>query len=139
MSEWVAAVLLLAGSAFMLIAAVGVARFPDLIIRMHAAAKAGGLGVGLVVSAVAVHFKEAEVITEAVLVAGFMLLTAPVAAHLIARASYLSGVPLWGGTFVDELRSRSGRPPRPRLDDAAGRAPPSARGEEAHDHVPADP
>ena len=117
MTEWIAAALLLAGSAFMLIAALGVVRLPDLIIRMHAAAKAGGLGVGLVVSAVAVHFKEAEVITEAALVAAFLLLTAPVAAHLIARAAYLSGVPLWPGTIVDEMRPRVGAPP-PKRDDA---------------------
>jgi multicomponent Na+:H+ antiporter subunit G len=127
MIEWIAAVLLLAGSAFMLIAAVGVARFPDFITRMHAAAKAGGLGVGLTVSAVAVHFREAEVTTEAVLVAAFLVLTAPVAAHLIARAAYLSGVPLWGGTIVDEMRPRLGRPPRSRLDEAP--PPPAQRGE----------
>ena len=117
MTEWIAAALLLAGSAFMLIAALGLVRLPDLIIRMHAAAKAGGLGVGLGVSAVAVHFKEAEVITEAALVAAFLLLTAPVAAHLIARAAYLSGVPLWRGTIVDEMRSRVGGSPPPGRDD----------------------
>jgi multicomponent Na+:H+ antiporter subunit G len=118
MTEWIAAALLLAGSAFMLIAALGLVRLPDLIIRMHAAAKAGGLGVGLVVSAVAVHFKEAEVTTEAALVAAFLLLTAPVAAHLIARAAYLSGVPLWRGTVVDEMRPGIGEPPPPERDDA---------------------
>lgn len=114
MSDWIAAILLVLGSAFMLIAAVGVVRFPDLIIRMHAATKAGGPGVGLVVIAVAVHFAEAQVTTRAALVAVFLLLTAPVAAHLIARAAYLTGVPLWSGTTLDEMRRRAARPrPRP--------------------------
>jgi multicomponent Na+:H+ antiporter subunit G len=87
------------------------------------------------VSAVAVHFNEAEVTTEAVLVAVFLLLTAPVAAHLIARAAYLSGVPLWGGTIVDEMRPRLGRQPRSRPVDEPRRPPPPAQWGEPHDDV----
>jgi multicomponent Na+:H+ antiporter subunit G len=34
----------------------------------------------------------------------FFLLTAPVAAHMIGRAAYFVGVPLWSGTITDELR-----------------------------------
>jgi multicomponent Na+:H+ antiporter subunit G len=110
MIEWIASFLLLTGAAFMLVAAVGLVRFPDLLTRMHAAAKAGGLGVGLVVGAVAAAIGDAQVITEAVLVAVFLLLTAPVAAHVIARAAHRSGVPLWSGTRLDELRARGGAP-----------------------------
>jgi multicomponent Na+:H+ antiporter subunit G len=120
MIAWIVAVLLVSGAAFMLIAAVGLTRFPDLITRMHAAAKAGGVGVGLMATAVAVHAAEAEVVTEAVLVAVFLLLTAPVAAHMIARAAYLSGVPLWSGTTIDELRPRLGRAARSEPDGAGG-------------------
>jgi hypothetical protein len=36
----------------------------------------------------------------------FFLLTAPVSAHLVGRASYFLGVPLWEGTVIDELRGR---------------------------------
>lgn len=131
MSEWVVAVLLLAGSAFALIAAVGLVRFPDLIIRMHAAAKAGGVGVGLLVSAVAVHFGQTGVTIEAALVAAFFLLTTPVAAHLIARAAYLSGVPLWEKTGVDELRNPPAPPHRPEAFGPEGRAPGAGDGDGA--------
>jgi multicomponent Na+:H+ antiporter subunit G len=37
----------------------------------------------------------------------FLLLTAPVASHLIARAGYRIGVPLSDETVVDELRAAS--------------------------------
>jgi multicomponent Na+:H+ antiporter subunit G len=41
-----------------------------------------------------------------VLVIAFLFLTAPVGAHVIARAAYAVGVPLWEGTITDELRDR---------------------------------
>src|SRR5690606_33973870 len=34
----------------------------------------------------------------------FLLLTTPIAGHLLARAGYVAGVPLWGGTREDQLR-----------------------------------
>jgi multicomponent Na+:H+ antiporter subunit G len=46
------------------------------------------------------------VTTRAVLVIAFFFLTAPVGAHMIARAAYAVGVPLWEGTITDELRDR---------------------------------
>jgi multicomponent Na+:H+ antiporter subunit G len=110
MSEWVVSVLLLAGSGLMLIAALGVARLPDLFTRMQAATKAGGPGVSLLVAAVALHFADGYVAIRALLVAAFSLLTFPVAAHLIARAAYVAGVPLWSGTVADELGHRAGSP-----------------------------
>jgi multicomponent Na+:H+ antiporter subunit G len=106
MREWIVAGLLLAGAAFIFLAALGVARLPDLFTRMQAATKAGPVGVGCVLASVAVYFGEAGVATRVVLVIAFLLVTAPVAAHMIARSAYLVGVPLWGGTHHDELRRR---------------------------------
>jgi multicomponent Na+:H+ antiporter subunit G len=106
MSSIVTAVLLVLGSGFMLLAGVGVIRLPDLFMRMQAATKAATLGVGCMLLAVAVHFSDLAVTTRVVLVIAFVFLTAPVAAHVIARAAYSVGVPLWEGTFCDELRDR---------------------------------
>ncbi len=100
------AFLLLSGSALMLIAALGLMRMPDLLTRMHATTKAGALGGGLMVVAVAVHFAELAVVAKAIAVVMFIVLTAPVAAHAIGRASYFVGVPLWPGTVKDELKDR---------------------------------
>ena len=69
------AFLLVAGSAFALTAAIGINRFPDLFTRMHAASKAGTVGSSLLRLAAG----------------AFLILTAPVAAHLLARAAKGSG------------------------------------------------
>ncbi|MFO8154327.1 monovalent cation/H(+) antiporter subunit G, partial [Thioalkalivibrio sp.] len=106
MIEWLTAFLLLAGSIFMLIAALGVLRMPDLLTRMHATTKAGVLGAGLTMVAVALHFGTEPVIAKAVAVIAFLILTAPVAAHAIGRAGHFVGVPLWENTRVDELQGR---------------------------------
>lgn len=106
MSSVIAAALLLLGSAFALIAAVGLLRFPDLLLRMHAATKAGTLGAGLVLLAVAVDFGGTGTVVRMIATIVFLFATAPVAAHLIGRASYFVGVRLWDKTVVDELRGR---------------------------------
>ena len=100
----IAHMVLLAGSLFVLIAALGIVRLPDLLMRMHAATKAGTLGAGLLLVAVAVSTPETSVMARAVSTFVFLLLTAPIAAHLIARAAYHTGeATLWDRTAVDEL------------------------------------
>jgi multicomponent Na+:H+ antiporter subunit G len=98
--------LMLIGSALMLIAAIGVVRMPDLFTRMQATTKAATLGAGLVMLGTAVHFATFSVTTRAVAAIAFVLLTAPIAAHLLGRAAYFLGVPLWEGSVRDELRDR---------------------------------
>lgn len=96
--------LLLIGSAFVLIAAAGIVRLPDVFTRMQAATKAGALGAGLILGALAMSSATFGTAAAALLVVAFILMTAPVASHVIARAAYRSGVPLWEKTGVDELR-----------------------------------
>ncbi len=104
LQELIASVLLLLGGGLMLIAAVGLYRLPDLLTRMHATTKAGALGAALIIAGVAVHFADASVTARAAAIIVFIVLTAPVAAHVIGRAGYFVGVPLWEGTVKDELR-----------------------------------
>jgi multicomponent Na+:H+ antiporter subunit G len=106
MKDVLTALLLLSGSGFMLLAAVGVLRLPDLFIRMHSATKSGTLGVSGTILAVAVHFADLSIAIRSVLIIIFLFMTAPVAAHMIGRAAYLVGVPLWKNTVVDELAGR---------------------------------
>ncbi len=77
---------LLGGGAFVLIAAIGIVRLPDLLTRMHASTKAGTLGALLVLVGLALHAGSGEVATKVVATALFLLLTAPIAAHMIGRA-----------------------------------------------------
>lgn len=106
MTEWIAALLLLAGSLLMLLAALGAVRMPDLLMRMHATTKAGALGSGLIMLAVAAFFGSAEVWARVLAIIAFIMLTAPVAAHMIGRAGYFVGVPLWGRILRDDLKGR---------------------------------
>lgn len=104
--SWFVAGLVVFGSFFMLIAALGVVRLPDLLTRMHAATKAGTLGAGVLLAAVAVLYGDAALTTRVVAGILFLMLTAPIAAHAIGRAAYYRGVPVWEKTAVDELRGR---------------------------------
>ena len=107
MIELLITLLLISGGAFAAVAGLGLLRLPDVLIRMHASTKAGTLGVGLIVIAVAVHKGDLLVTSKAVLIIIFLLLTAPVAAHLIGRAAYRSGTPLWSRTVIDEAKQQS--------------------------------
>ena len=105
MTDYLTAALVLAGGLFGFIAAVGMLRLPDMITRMHASTKAGTLGGGLIMVAVAIHFMEIGITLRAAAAILFLLLTAPVAAHVIGRAAYRGGIRLWERTWVDELAS----------------------------------
>jgi multicomponent Na+:H+ antiporter subunit G len=106
MSEIVIIVLMAIGGALMLLAGVGILRMPDLFTRMHVATKSATLGVGCILTAVAIFFGDIGVFTRSLLVILFFFLTAPVGAHLIGRAGYIVGVPLWHGTKWDELEGK---------------------------------
>lgn len=127
MSDIISAALIVIGGGFMLLAGVGLLRMPDLFMRMQAATKAATLGAGCMLLAVAVHFGELTIVARALLVIAFVFLTAPVAAHMIARAAYSVGTPLWEGTLTDELRDQSQPPEEPQTDagPTASSGPPS--------------
>ncbi|MBB3184312.1 multicomponent Na+:H+ antiporter subunit G [Halomonas fontilapidosi] len=95
---------ILVGAIFMLLAALGIVRLPDLLTRMHATTKAATLGATLIMLAVAIHFAQVAVVARAFGVILFIMMTAPVAAHVIGRAGYFVGSKLWSGTLKDELR-----------------------------------
>ncbi len=101
--ELLTAFFIISGSVFCFIASVGVLRMPDTIIRMHAVTKAGALGSGLVFLALSFCYMETSTTLRAFAAILFLLLTAPVAAHLIGRAAYCTRVRLWEKTWIDEL------------------------------------
>ena len=114
----VAALLLTLGVAFIAVAALGVARLPDVFQRMHAATKAGGIGVSLVLLGVLVAGGVAGPITGALTIL-FMLLTLSVASQLLARAAYMSGATVRGLDGTDPLAGvldRRGAPLEERID-----------------------
>ena len=93
-SDWIAAALVLAGGFFCLVAGLGVVRFRDVFERMHAATKAGTLGLALICLAVMVEAETWLEVAEAAFVFLFMIASAPVGAHLIGRAAFRTRAPL---------------------------------------------
>ena len=103
MTDWPATIAVVLGVVFCVLSAVGVLRMPDVYIRLQVASKASSLGIALLMLGVALHFGELSVTIRALLVVVFIFLTAPVAAHVIGRAAYITGTPLASGTTPDEL------------------------------------
>jgi multicomponent Na+:H+ antiporter subunit G len=99
-------ILLVTGTFFMLVAGIGVVRMPDLYLRMSATTKAATLGAGCILVAAGAHFQTLGVISRVGAIVIFLLITAPIAAHLLGRAAYFDGVPFWDGTLVDEFKAR---------------------------------
>ena len=106
MIDWMVNALLVTGAIFVLLAGVGILRLPDVFMRVSAISKAVTLGVGCFLLAALLHFQEIGVAARALLIIAFYFLTSPVSAHVICRAAYIVGAPLWKETFRDELRGR---------------------------------
>ena len=69
-------------------AAVGIIRFPDVLLRMHASTKAGTMGAGLIYGAAALHFGDGTGVTFSLLTVAFLMATMPLGAHAIGRVAY---------------------------------------------------
>lgn len=106
MAESLSLMLLLVGAFFMFVAALGVLRMPDLLMRMHSSTKSATLGAGCALLGAALYFGNVVIGVRAMAAVVFLFATAPIATHLIGRAAYFSGVPLWEGTLSDDLRGR---------------------------------
>ncbi|MCR9237640.1 MAG: monovalent cation/H(+) antiporter subunit G [Alphaproteobacteria bacterium] len=99
----VTGVIMLIGAAFAVVAAIGLLRLPDIYTRTHAASKAGTLGSGLMLLALAVFSQELDVVTRAIAAIVFFLLTAPISSHLLARSAYLVGYRPEPSTRCDDM------------------------------------
>lgn len=106
MSSVIIAILTTLGALFVLLAAIGLIRMPDTYLRISVTTKAATLGVGLLLVSTAIYFNDLSTTSRALVIILFVLLTAPVSAHLIGRASYFIGVKLWDKSVMDDLRGK---------------------------------
>lgn len=111
MMELVVAIVLLLGTALVLVAALGLMRMPDLYIRMHASTKAGTVGLGLILLAVALYYRDVTVVSRVVGTLFFIFLTAPVAAHVIGKAMLDAGYDYFRGENAGSIDSGETAPP----------------------------
>jgi multicomponent Na+:H+ antiporter subunit G len=106
MTHLLVAVLLATGTTFVLIAAIGVLRMPDVYMRLQVSTKGATLGAGTLLLAVPIFFGDVEIFVRVLLIIAFVFLTTPISGHMLARAAYIVGVPLWEGAIRDELAGR---------------------------------
>ncbi len=104
MTNIIIAILSTIGSLSILFAAIGLLRMPDFYLRLSVTVKASTLGIGFLLACAAIIFPDVSVTTKAIAIAFFLVLTAPVAAHMIGRTAYHVGIPTWKGTVIDELK-----------------------------------
>lgn len=97
------------GSMAILFASIGILRMPDFYLRLSVTVKASTLGVGLLLACAAYVFADASVTTKVLSIVFFLILTAPVAAHMIGRTAYHTGVAKWKGTIIDDLEGHSNK------------------------------
>ncbi|EGQ8195193.1 MULTISPECIES: monovalent cation/H(+) antiporter subunit G [Vibrio harveyi group] len=83
------------GTLLTLIASLGVLKLPDLYTRMHAATKAGTVGISCLLLAITFSIPEVTVISRVIGTMLFIVLTAPVASHLLGRAMREIGYKIW--------------------------------------------
>ena len=87
-ADIIVSLFLLVGSFFALVGSIGLARLPDFFMRLHAATKATTLGVGgMLLASIADAFARGEPRLEELLITLFLFVTAPVSAHLLAKAA----------------------------------------------------
>ncbi|PKG24234.1 monovalent cation/H(+) antiporter subunit G [Niallia nealsonii] len=103
--ELVAVLLILLGTIFSFLSAVGLIRLPDVYTRSHAASKSATMGVLFTLVGTFVFFI-IEGIFSIRLFLGifFVFLTAPVASHVIVRSAYRSKVALTKESVQDDLK-----------------------------------
>jgi multicomponent Na+:H+ antiporter subunit G len=103
--ELATAAAMMVGTFFMLLTGIGLIRFPDVYTRMHAAGKAGTVGVAFLILAPSIYFVASEpfVTVRGVLSIAFQFLTTPGATYLLAHAAYVRSYPRHDLTTIDEL------------------------------------
>jgi len=89
MLDIILSILIILGGFFTLVGSLGLFKLPDFYMRLHGPTKASTLGVGavLIASAIYFSFKTGEASLHEVLVTLFLFITAPVSAHLMAKAA----------------------------------------------------
>jgi multicomponent Na+:H+ antiporter subunit G len=111
--NYISGILIVIGAGFTLVATIGIVRLPDIYTRMHAASKVGTVGSGAMLIALAIQSEDFATAARALAGVAFFLLTAPVSAHLLAKAAYAAGYRLWSRSVCDDMASVDNRQGEP--------------------------
>jgi len=114
--EIIICILLLIGGVFLLVGSYGLTRLPDIYTRLHSPTKASTLGITgvLLASLILQSYLQGFVSIKELLITLFLLITAPVAANMIAKTAIHHGIkPLdktRGKELIDKMRHRDNPP-----------------------------
>lgn len=100
--ELLTAFFFLLGAVLALLAAVGMLRLPDTFLRMQASAKASTLALACLLAGAAFQLTDVSSIIRLGAIAIFIMVTAPLSAHIVARASLHRRTRLWEGSVLNE-------------------------------------
>jgi multicomponent Na+:H+ antiporter subunit G len=95
-------IVLLIGLTFVFLGMLGLVRMPDVYNRLHTTAKIGTVGAFGVMLSILMKAGFTPIGVKAIAVGLFLLLTAPIAAHMITRAAHRHGVGLCKESIIDE-------------------------------------
>lgn len=96
-------VCLILGSLVALLASVGVLRFGDVFMRMHASTKASTLGIGFIMLGAVFYFGEPLITIKLLALLVIYFFTSPTGTQVLARAAHLARTPMVEETWIDEL------------------------------------
>lgn len=112
--EALVAALIVLGAGFLLAGAIGLNRFSDFFMRLHAPTKATTLGVGgMLLASMVLGWVQGDPALRPLLITLFLFLTAPVSANLMAQAALHLRVPTTAPLPIEASESPPGPPSDP--------------------------
>lgn len=107
--DLIVSVLLVVGAIFVFIGSLGLAKLPDFYTRLHAPTKATTLGMGclLIASMVLVTYQQGYLSLHELLITLFLLITAPVTAHMLAKTAMHHKLDIHQTTSDKDLSERA--------------------------------
>jgi len=83
------------GCFFIIVASIGIVRFPDFYSRLHPAGKSDTIGQLLVLTGLMIYEGFSLVSVKLLIIILFVFIASPTATHAVAQAAFLSGLKLW--------------------------------------------
>jgi len=103
MSDLIGSIAILVGAIFLLLAAIGTVRMPDIYNRIQTGTKATTLGLVMVLVGVAIYHPGWT--WKLIVLVYFVILSNPATSHALARAAHRRSIFKTSATVVDQLES----------------------------------
>lgn len=101
--EIVVTLLLLLGVIIRMLSSIGLVRFGDVYLRMHASTKASTFGLFFILGATALYLGDSIITIKLVALMMIYFFTAPIGTQVLAYAAHVSGAPQVKETWIDEM------------------------------------